>query len=46
MRRPHRRLHLLLWMILAPMIAAGLALALLSAPADPVTDLSLIDGDE
>lgn len=40
MRRPLRRMHLLIWMIVAPAAAAGLILALRSAPADPVSDLA------
>ena len=39
MRRPERRLHLLLWTLIAPAVAAGLAFALRHAPADPVADL-------
>lgn len=39
MRRPQRRLHLLLWIAIAPAVAAGLVLALRRAPADPVADL-------
>lgn len=39
MRRPQRRLHLVMWIAIAPAIAAALILALRNAPADPVTDL-------
>lgn len=39
MRRPHRRLHLLIWLIAGPAAAAGLAFALKTAPADPRGDL-------
>lgn len=35
MKRPHRRLHLFLWLIAGPVAAAGLALALGNLPADP-----------
>ncbi|MEZ5921647.1 MAG: hypothetical protein R3C60_09890 [Parvularculaceae bacterium] len=35
MRRPHRRAHLILWLLIAPAAAAGLALALMNRPADP-----------
>lgn len=47
MRRPQRRLHLLFWLLLAPAIFAGLALAMNNAPADPITDLadSIITGE-
>ena len=39
MKRPHRRAHLLIWMILAP-AALGLAgWRLMTPPADPFTDL-------
>ena len=34
MKRAHRRLHLLIWMLVAPAAAAGLALALGNLPAD------------
>lgn len=39
MKRPQRRLHLIMWIAIAPAIAAGLVLALQNAPADPVADL-------
>lgn len=39
MKRPQRRLHLLLWIVLAPAFAAGLALAMLAAPDDAPGDL-------
>lgn len=42
MRRPQRRLHLLMWMALAPAIAAGVFLALRHAPSDPRADLAEI----
>ena len=35
MRRPHRRAHLILWLLIAPGVAAGLVLALMNRPADP-----------
>lgn len=47
MRRPQRRLHLIMWIVIAPAIAAGLVLALRNAPADPVADLPgviVVDG--
>ncbi len=44
MKRPQRRLHLMIWIVLAPTIAAGLALALWRAPpdlsAEPSSDLA------
>lgn len=40
MRRPQRRLHLVIWLLLAPAIFAGLALAMKNAPADPAADLA------
>lgn len=47
MRRPERRLHLLLWIAIAPAVAAGLVLALRRAPADPVAELpGVIAADE
>jgi hypothetical protein len=39
MRRPQRRLHLLLWIAIAPAIAAGVFLALRNSPAAPVSTL-------
>ncbi len=42
MRRPQRRLHLLMWIALAPVIAAGVFLALRESPADPMADLAEI----
>jgi len=39
MRRPQRRLHLVLWIAIAPAIAAGLFLALKNAPASPEASL-------
>lgn len=47
MKRPERRLHLLLWLAIAPLAAAGLALALSNAPAAPaaaIDDLIVTDG--
>jgi hypothetical protein len=40
MRRPQRRLHLVLWLLLAPLIAAGFALAMKNAPSDTAADLA------
>lgn len=42
MKRPHRRLHLLIWLIVGPAAAAGLLLALNNVPADPRSDLPAI----
>lgn len=39
MRRPERRLHLLLWLAIAPISAAGLILALISMPADAPAEI-------
>lgn len=39
MKRAHRRIHLLIWLIAGPLAAAGLGLALKYAPADPRADL-------
>jgi hypothetical protein len=38
-KRVHRRLHLLLWSLVAPAAAAGLALALRHLPADARADI-------
>lgn len=38
MRRPQRRLHLLLWLLTVPLVAAGLLLAAIHAPRDAVND--------
>lgn len=42
MKRLHRRLHLLIWLIAGPLTAAGLALALMNFPADPRADLPAV----
>ena len=39
MKRAHRRMHVLLWLLLAPLTLAGLALALKSRPAALVTEI-------
>ncbi len=39
MRRPQRRLHLMLWLLVAPAAAAGLLLALRHAPVAPVGEI-------
>ena len=39
MRRAHRSLHLLMWLLLAPAGIAGLALALSMRPAAPLADI-------
>lgn len=39
MRRPQRRLHLMLWIVIAPAVAAGLVLALMNSPASPEATL-------
>jgi hypothetical protein len=38
-KRPHRRLHLVIWLLIAPAVAAGLALALRHLPAETRTDI-------
>ncbi len=39
MKRAHRRAHLLLWLLIGPVTAAGVALAVLRAPADAAGDI-------
>ncbi|MEX0643665.1 MAG: hypothetical protein WD076_00015 [Parvularculaceae bacterium] len=39
MKRPHRRAHLLIWLVLAPVVLAGVALALKARPPEPVADI-------
>ncbi len=39
MRRFHRRLHLWMWIALAPLTAVGLALAIASVPKEQTNDL-------
>jgi hypothetical protein len=39
MRRFHRRLHLWLWMLLAPLCLVGVAAALATRPVTPDNDL-------
>lgn len=48
MRRPQRRAHLLMWLMIAPAVAAGFFLALKNAPADSRSDLddALVTGAE
>lgn len=41
MERRHRRRHLILWVILLPLIAIGLALSLTNRPERPVSLSSL-----
>lgn len=35
MKEAHRRAHVVIWLVLAPALALGLALALLSRPSEP-----------
>ena len=39
MRRAHRRLHVLLWLAVAPAAIIGLYIALNARPAEPTSDL-------
>lgn len=39
MKRAHRRVHLLIWLLVAPAAAAGLAFALRNLPAEPQADI-------
>ena len=39
MRRPHRRMHLLLWALLAPATAIAAVIFWLDRPSTPLTDL-------
>lgn len=41
MTHGQRRMHLLLWLTLAPLVLSGLLLALLLRPAEPVHDGAL-----
>ncbi len=45
MKRAHRRAHVWMWLLIAPIVAAGAALALVAKPAPPVTapDARLVD---
>ncbi len=38
MKRAHRKIHLLLWLVLGPLMALTLVLALHHRPAEPVND--------
>lgn len=38
MKRAHRKLHLTIWLLLAPLILAVLALAVLERPSEPVNE--------
>ena len=38
MKRAHRRLHVLIWLVLAPLIAIVLWVALQHRPAEPIND--------
>ncbi|MEM6535371.1 MAG: hypothetical protein AAF613_07000 [Pseudomonadota bacterium] len=39
MKRAHRKMHLVLWLLLAPAVFAIVMLAVMYRPADPVNDL-------
>lgn len=39
MRRAHRRVHVLVWLILAPAVAFGVYAAIAQRPGEPLTDL-------
>ena len=39
MKRPHRRIHLLAWLLIAPLTAAAAAYFLTMKPSAPVTDI-------
>lgn len=39
MRRAHRSLHFLLWILLAPAVAAGVFLAMSQRPTEPFSEL-------
>jgi hypothetical protein len=39
MRRAHRRIHVLVWLILAPAVALGVYAAVTQRPREPVTEL-------
>ena len=47
MKRGHRRAHVWMWLLIAPVVAAGAALALVAKPALPVAapDARLVDED-
>lgn len=38
MKRAHRKTHLLIWILLAPIMVAALLLAVMHRPADPVNE--------
>lgn len=46
MKRAHRRAHVWMWLLIAPLVAAGAALALIAKPSLPVAapDDRLLDG--
>jgi hypothetical protein len=39
MKRRHKRLHLLIWLLLAPTIAAILYLSITLRPSDPIDNM-------
>ncbi len=39
MKRAHRRAHLVLWLLIGPAAAAGLALAITRAPSEAAGDI-------
>lgn len=38
MKRAHRKLHLMIWLLLAPLILLVLTLAVLERPSEPVNE--------
>lgn len=40
MKHAHRRVHLMIWLVLAPIVLAGVALALKSRPPEPAADIT------
>lgn len=46
MRRAHRRVHLLIWTLLAPIVAAGFLLALNTRPGRPIADIPAAFAEE
>ncbi len=49
MRRPQRRLHVLMWLAVAPAAIAGVYLALNNAPAvpaEPIADVIVTDTEQ
>jgi hypothetical protein len=42
MKRPHRRIHLIIWLVLTPIVILGFLAILRMRPPEPYSDLDAI----